>query len=128
MYTMECWWLLFKWKYEKSLSSDIKPQFHWTDQKIIVHYFVCIIGYLISTLLWREAKIKTEFGGTLDTLLDKLNNIRLGAILEEAKKGRARAVYKLEEMEFDEKQLMEAFDLLDFHLRKPKLNSLGVYT
>jgi transposase len=40
----------------------LKPQFHWTDQKIIVHYFVCIIGYLLSTLLWREAKIKTEFG------------------------------------------------------------------
>ncbi len=23
-----------------------KPQFHWTDQKIVTHYFICIIGYL----------------------------------------------------------------------------------
>ena len=104
-----------------------KPQFHWTDQKIIVHYFICIIGYLLSALLWRQAKMKIGFNGTLDTLLDTLNRVRLGTILEEAKKGRTKAVYKVEVMEDDEKQLMEAYDLLNFHLRRPKLDSVGVY-
>lgn len=105
-----------------------KPQFHWTDQKINIHYFVCVIGYLISTLLCKEAKTKIKLIETLDTLLDKLNNIRLAAILEEVKKGRPKAIYKLEDMDNDEKQLMEAFGLLDFHLRKPKLDGVGVYT
>lgn len=105
-----------------------KPQFHWTDQKIIIHYFICIIGYLLSSLLWRQAKMKTGFSGTLDTLLDTLNNIRLGTILEEEKKGGIKAVYQLEDMEPDEEKLMGAFNLLDFHLQRPRLDGVGVYT
>ncbi len=106
-----------------------KPQFHWTDQKIITHYFICIIGYLESTLLWRQARLQAEFRGTLDTLLDTLNNVRLGTVLEGIKsKGRSKAIYKLEEMTSDENQLMEALNLIDFHQKRPKINGLVVYT
>ena len=106
-----------------------KPQFHWTDQKIITHYFICIIGYLESTLLWRQARLQAEFRGTLDTLLDTLNNVRLGTVLEGIKsKRRSKAIYKLEEMTSDENQLMEALNLIDFHQKRPKINGLVVYT
>ena len=31
------------------------PQFHWTDQKLHVHVFLCVIAYLLVTMLHRRA-------------------------------------------------------------------------
>lgn len=70
----------------------LKPQFHWTDQKIRVHFFICVLGYLMAAIVWHQAKVHAQFNGTLDTLLDTLNNIRLSVILEETKaRGRVKA-------------------------------------
>lgn len=63
-----------------------KPQYNWTDQKIKVDYFICVIGYLLSTIIWREAKLKAGYKESPDNLLDLLNNIRLGIMLENRKK------------------------------------------
>lgn len=107
----------------------LNPQFHWTDQKIIVHYFGCVLGYQLSAIVWRQAKLEAQFTGALDTLLDILNNIRLGTILEESKtRGRVKATYKLEEMSDEENVIMEALALKDFHNNRPKLKGVGVYT
>jgi transposase len=107
----------------------LKPQFHWTDQKIIVHYFICLLGYLLVALVWRQAKTKIAFKGSLDTLLDTLNGIRLATLLEDTKtKGQLKASYKLEDMTGDEQRLLEALSILDFHERRPRLEGVGVYT
>ena len=107
----------------------LNPQFHWTDQKIIVHYFTCVLGYQLSAIVWRQAKIGARFRGSLDTLLDMLNNIRLGNILEESKtRGRVKATYKLEEMSDEEDAIMEALAIKDFHNNRPKFKGVGVYT
>lgn len=107
----------------------LKPQFHWTDQKIIVHYFGCVLGYQLSAIVWRQAKLEAQFTGALDTLLDMLNNIRLGTILEESKtRGRVKATYKLEEMSDEENLIMEALAIKDFHNNRPKFKGVGVYT
>ena len=107
----------------------LNPQFHWTDQKIIVHYFGCVLGYLLSAIVWRQAKIEARFTGALDTLLDMLNNIRLGSILEESKtRGKVKAIYKLEEMSDEEDAIMEALAIKDFHNNRPKFKGVGVYT
>jgi transposase len=107
----------------------LNPQFHWTDQKIIVHYFACVLGYQLSAIVWRQAKIGARFRGALDTLLDMLNNIRLGTILEESKtRGRVKATYKLEEMSDEEDAIMEALAIKDFHNNRPKFKGVGVYT
>gem|GEM_PF-2317064 len=34
----------------------VTPQYHWTDQKIKVHTFICLIGLLLSQLLWKKAR------------------------------------------------------------------------
>ena len=34
----------------------LRPQYHWTDQKIQVHSFCCVLGYLLAALLRREAR------------------------------------------------------------------------
>jgi transposase len=106
----------------------LKPQYHWTDQKIKVHYFICVIGYLLSSIIWREARLMAGYTGSLDNLLDLLNNIRLGTMLEESKKtGKPKATYKLEEMTEAEKGIMMALGIENAHNERPKINDVGVY-
>lgn len=106
----------------------LKPQFHWTDQKIKVHYFICVLGYLLTTILWHQARSKGQFSGSLDTLLDKLNNIRLATMLEESNtRGRVKAIYKLEEMSNEENILLKTLGIKNAHNDRPKLKGVGVY-
>ena len=106
----------------------LKPQFHWTDQKIIVHYFICVLGFLLTTIIWRQVKIKIGYKCCIDTLLDTLNNIRLAMLLEKSKtRGRVKAEYKLEEMSEEENMIMEALEITKLHINRPKLNGVGVY-
>ncbi len=87
-----------------------------------------MLGYLLSAIAWREAKTKVAFGGSLDTLLDTLNNVRLATLLEETKnKGRLKANYKLEDMTDEEQRLMKALNIADFHEQRPRLEGLVVY-
>ena len=30
----------------------VRPQFHWTDQKIKVHYLICILSYLMTSYVY----------------------------------------------------------------------------
>lgn len=106
----------------------ITPQFHWTDHKIRVHMFICVLGYLLAAITWRRVRLSTEFKMTLDTLFDTLNNIRLVTVLEESKTpGAVKAIYKLEEMSSVENALMEALEINDLHNNRPKINGVGVY-
>jgi transposase len=106
----------------------IKPQFHWTDQKIIVHYFICILGYLLTTLLYQQVKSSTSFQGSPHSLLDSLNNIRLGTFMEpSSSRGPLKAHYQLEKLSIQEQDLMTALQLLDFHQQRPKMNGVSVY-
>ena len=106
----------------------LKPQFHWTDQKIIVHYFICVLGFLLTTIIWRQVKIKIGYKCCIDTLLDTLNNIRLATLLEKSTTpGRVKAEYKLEEMTQEENMIMEALEIMKLHINRPKLNGVGVY-
>jgi transposase len=107
----------------------LKPQFHWTDQKIRVHYFICVLGYLLAAIVWREVRLKAKFKGSLDSLLDTLNNIRLATMLEETTtRGKVKATYKLEEMSDEEDRIMEALEIKELHNNRPKLQGVGVYT
>lgn len=106
----------------------VTPGFHWTNQKIKVHYFSCILGYLLASLIWREARISTNFTGSLDTLLDSLNNIRLTTLLEmTGKRGKPRATRQLEEMTEDQIRLVEGLNLAEVHKKPLKIPGVGVY-
>jgi transposase len=106
----------------------LKPQYHWTDQKIRVHYFICVIGYLLAGIIWRETRQKTEYTGSLDNLLNTLNNIRLGTMLEESKTtGKPKATYMLEEMTEDERKILNALGIENAHNERPNIKGVGVY-
>jgi transposase len=105
-----------------------KPQHHWTDQKIRVHYFMGVLGYLMSTLLWKEAREKAGFQGTLDNLLDNLNNIRLAALVEApAGPGKPKVHYQLEQMDALENALVQALGIAELHIKRPKIDEVSVY-
>ncbi len=106
----------------------VTPEFHWTDQKIRVHYFSCVLGYLLASLIWREARMKANFTGTLDTLLDTLNDIRLTTFLEmSGKRGTPKAMRQIEEMTDDQSRLMDSLNLADLHKTPFKIKGVSVY-
>jgi transposase len=86
-----------------------RPQFHWTDQKLHVHAFVCVMAYLLVTLLHRRARQKTAFNGSPRRLLAELAEVRCTRLIDmTGRKGRPRVRLQIEEMEAERKTLAEA--------------------
>ena len=73
--------------------------------------------------------MKAGFTGTLDTLLDTLNNIRLSTVLEmSGERGRPKATRLIEEVTEDQKRLMDGLNLADVHTKPVKLKGISVYS
>jgi len=70
----------------------LRPQHHWTDQKIEVHAFCCVLAYLLVRLLHARVVDRTSFTGTPHSLMDLLGQIRRATVLDKApgKSGRPR--------------------------------------
>ncbi|MCK5536059.1 MAG: hypothetical protein KAI79_04485 [Bacteroidales bacterium] len=61
-------------------------------------------------------------------MLEILNNIRLAALIKETKKKKNPEVnYQLEEMEPEEKEIAEAFELEKIHINRPKISGVSIY-
>jgi transposase len=54
---------------------SIRPQYHFTSQKIRVHIFCCLLGLTLATILHKEA-VKKGYKGSRNKLLDSLSGIR----------------------------------------------------
>jgi len=92
----------------------LRPQYHWTDQKIEVHGFICLIAFLLFMVAYKRAKEKANFKGLPHTLLEKLSYIRLATFIEspsQKTKGRYKVTYSLEEMDEDLHLLAEGMGL-----------------
>ena len=75
-----------------------RPQFHWTDHKLHVHAFICVMAYLLITLLLRRAKQKANFDGSPRRLLAELAEVRCCRLIDmTGRKGRPRVRVQLEE-------------------------------
>ncbi|MBN1611962.1 MAG: IS1634 family transposase [Polyangiaceae bacterium] len=76
----------------------VRPQYHWTDQKIHVHTFCCLLALLLGRVIEREARGLGYCEG-LSGLLDLLGTVRLAMVLRSSGKrgGRPRCEWKLEE-------------------------------
>ena len=67
-----------------------RPQHHWTDQKLEVHAFCCVLAYLLVRLIHNKVLEQTSFDGTPRSLLNLLGQIRRATILEKAPNRPAR--------------------------------------
>jgi len=60
--------------------------------------------------------------------LTTLDNVRLSVVLEQlSEKGKPKITYKLEEMSEEENAVVEALELKNLHIKRPKLRGVGVY-
>ena len=83
------------------------PAYHWTDSKIRVHAFVCVIALLLLKLLCREAK-EAGLGMSTKVLVEELEDIRI-AILAYSKRKVVRRVTKMSSVQ------QRLFDLFELH-------------
>lgn len=77
-----------------------RPQFHWTDQKLHVHAFICVTAYLLVTLLHRRATRTATYEGSSRRLLEKLAELRCCRLVDvTGRKGRPRVRFQIEEID-----------------------------
>lgn len=81
----------------------LRPQYHWTDQKLHVHVFSCVLGYLLASLLHLRARRANAPYASVESLLDALSRVRRTMIMRRSstRKGKRaeRITYQLEEIE-----------------------------
>ncbi len=53
----------------------VKPMFHWTDEKIRVHIFTCVLAFRLCCLLKKELKMK-DINITINQLLNEMKEVR----------------------------------------------------
>ena len=88
----------------------VRPQFHWTDQKIKVHTFICLLGLLLAEIL-RKKVYDAGIKMSLNDILYHLGNIRESALLfSTGEKGRPRVEVQLEQMDGTQEKL---FDIVE---------------
>lgn len=88
-----------------------RPQFHWTDQKLHVHAFMCVTAYLLVTLLHRHATQKAAYEGSSRRLLEELSEVRCCRLIDRTgKKGRPRVRWQIEEIDEARKTLAQVLD------------------
>jgi transposase len=94
----------------------LRPQYHWTDQKIEVHSFCCVVGYLLAALVRRHAR-RMGYEQGMPALLDMLNGVRMVLRTEcSARPGRPRAHWQLEETDADALRLYRSLVHADYEL------------
>jgi transposase len=94
----------------------LRPQFHWTDQKIQVHSFCCVVGYLLAALVRRHAR---QMGYTegLNALLERLTELRIVLRSEiRPRAGRRRIAWQLEESDAAATKLYRSLVLPEYTL------------
>ena len=82
----------------------LRPQHHWTDQKLHVHVLTCVLGYLLATLLHLRARRANAPYASLESLLDALAHVRRAMLVRRSstrsdKRAGERITYQLEEIE-----------------------------
>jgi transposase len=90
---------------------SFSPMHHWTDQKIRVHVFYCVLALAVVHLMRRQA----EHAGmrlSVRELLDELGGIQETVLLyHDGGKGRPRAQRMLTETTSTQQRLAELFDI-----------------
>ncbi|MBI5393187.1 IS1634 family transposase [Candidatus Woesearchaeota archaeon] len=90
-----------------ALLIPIKPIYHWTDQKIKAHVFLCMVSLLFARML--EHMCKSKIKGDFRHILEFASSIRIALV---QKDGKPKLIF--EELDVNQQGLMEAFSLSSF--------------
>lgn len=78
----------------------LRPQYHWTDQKIHVHVLTCILGYLLTQCVFLRAQRAGSPYKSPEALLDALEKVRRATVARSVNaRGGVRVVTQLEEID-----------------------------
>lgn len=107
----------------------LRPQYHWTTQKIRVHNFCCVMGYLLNALLYKQARENAKFAGSMSTFLEILDNVRLGSVIQNngKRKKSLNVKYSVEIPEEPALPFIDLFKLDELITNKPKIAGLSKY-
>ena len=89
---------------------SFSPMFHWTEQKIRVHVFYCVLALMVARLMVREAD-RAGLHMSVRKLLDTLAEIQETVLLYQGERGRPRARRMLTEIDPTQSRLYELFGL-----------------
>jgi len=90
---------------------SFSPMHHWTDSKIRVHVFYCVLALAVVHLMRRQAQ-HAGLRLSVRELLDELGGIQETVLLyHDGDKGRPRAQRMLTETTSTQQQLAELFDI-----------------
>ncbi len=95
---------------------SFSPMFHWTDQKIRVHVFYCVLALAVAHLLRRQAA-QAGLPLSVRELLATLAGIQETVLRYQGERGRPRARHVLTEMDETQQHL---YDLYGLHAYAPK--------
>ena len=90
----------------------LRPQYHWTDQKLQVHAFCCVMAFLLLKLLERRARHAGLPVRSPRALLRALEAIREVTVMEPQPRGRPRVRRQLEDLDPETARLAACFGLL----------------
>lgn len=96
----------------------VRPQYHWTDQKIETHVLMCLIGYLLIIAAYTKARRANAYQKNMNNFMEDLKSIRLTCRIK--KKGR-NVRYQLEQIPGPLKKLARILEISDENLR-PKIS------
>lgn len=90
----------------------LRPQYHWTDQKVRVHVFTCVLALLLLSLLRRELAHK-GFDFSIPRMVEVLGNIRevVTAFPPQGPEAEPTLRTSLTHMSPEQKALFKALDL-----------------
>ena len=92
---------------------SFSPMFHWTEQKIRVHVFYCVLALMVARLMARETE-RAKMPMSVRMLLSHLGGIEETMLLYQGERGRPRARRMLTEMDPMQVRLYDLFGLDEF--------------
>ncbi len=95
---------------EGSPPPAFRPTHHWTDQKLKVHAFYCVVAFTLTALLQREVDA-AGIELSVPLLLDELGGIREVQVLTQSRRGRPRTHRVHSELNDVQERLYDALQL-----------------
>jgi transposase len=89
---------------------SFSPMYHFTDHKIRVHVFSCVLALMVARLMVRQADHAGQHL-SVRKLLDTLAGIQETVLLYQGERGRPRARRMLTETDATQQRLYDLFDL-----------------
>jgi transposase len=97
------------------------PMYHWTDRKIRIHAFYCMLGISLLHYLHKQARAGWA-DLSLEQLLEELTEIKQFVLLypPQGEKGPARTAYVLSQQTLTQQALVKTLGLEQLHRSTPR--------